>query len=44
MFRSKSGKLGNIVPLPFAKLESVNSREVLINKIKARDKIHDVIA
>ena len=43
MFRKKNGKLGNIVPLPFAKTEGASSRSNLLKTIKKKDPIHQVI-
>lgn len=43
MFRRKDGKLGNIVPLPIAKMQGVTSRSNLIKIIQKKDTIHHVI-
>jgi hypothetical protein len=43
MFRVKNGKLGNVVPLPVAKLSAISSREQLVKSIKKKDTIHEII-
>lgn len=43
MFRKKDGKLGNVVPLPMAKMEGATSRSNLMKTIKKKDTIHEVI-
>lgn len=43
LFRMKDGKLGNIIPLPVSKINSVTSRNNVMKTIKKKDIIHLVI-
>ena len=43
LFREKNGKMGNIVPIPFAKMGEVSSRKNVSKILKKKDPIHDVI-
>jgi hypothetical protein len=43
LFRVKNGQLGNIVPLPVAKLTAVSAKSNIIKAVLNRDRIHDVI-
>jgi hypothetical protein len=43
LFRVKDGKLGNVVPLPVAKLSLVSHRSTMMKAVQTRDKLQEVI-
>jgi hypothetical protein len=43
LFREKDGKLSNVVPLPIPKFSSVTSRSNIIQVVKSKDRLYDIM-